>query len=1330
MKTRYAKFILILLSGLLISAQTYAVPAFMKFPVCLQEKEQDPNYGMSMDNPINVVIQDCCFSYTNEANYNVGYTGKLRLYYKIQIEEPMIIAVQTRTNVPIQTFILDEHGNTVVLDNGGNINETRLVPATYYVFQTAHDKDIYLHTVITGTSAIVGNCLHVPIQIEQSAGDGSMFYSKLCNTTEYTDHYQGRNTNDIFFALDVKKRVSCNVIVEPGELKDGVELTFMNGNQKTLYTILKRKEIKLELSPGMYYLVAEGMEKNGRFIIEVKGEVLDVPLDPEQREVYTPSQNMNYVRTIIPTRVVDTMDSLFYLSKTKHSIRYFDHLGRPVQEVAYKSSPSGQDMVTSHEYDKLGREGKQWLPVMRRAKTSTGTFIPRDTIALYAEILYSDRTAFSYPMYEDSPLNRVVENYGPGEAWQNTGHGKKIDYRINTAKDRCLYFSVKGTKDNPQLLQHGLYQVYELEVVEVKDEDGHTGCSFTDREERVILNRQIADKDTLDTYYIYDDFGNLCFVLPPVAVDNLTASPQSVLDKYAYQYRYDYRQRCIGKKLPGCGWTEQIYDHDNRLVFTRDGEQQKRGEWSFNFLDLLDRQVLSGVYRGNLPSRNICDTSDIYAVFEPNGTGTYYGYRIHCPAGISVDKLEILQMNYYDTYKFVDVWADAAGKLGYVEDSKYGKRYTEDMDLHCKDLLTGSITAVLETKQKLFGCYFYDYDRNLIQARHTTVSGKIMSYKSLFNFNGQLVNAVEEYDKDGVIQKSYVYDHMGRLTKEVHTVGTDMTSFAYDYDAVGRVAALTRIHGKDLLTTTNKYNIRSWLEKSNSSFFAQTLHYTDGSGTPCYNGNISSMSWTAGTSPTGRGYTFKYDGLNRMKDALYSEGNNLATATHQFDEQVTGYDKQGNILGLKRRAQISQTGYGLIDDLSMTYDGTRLKAVNDKAASSVYGSNGMEFRDGAKTVVEYSYDANGNLTQDLNKNITDIQYNYLNLAKLITFKDGSSISYLYDANGVKLRTTHTIGGTITTTDYCGNAIYENKVLDKLLTNKGYVTVKDNVYHYYFQDHQGNNRVIVKQDGTVEEVNHYYPFGGIFASLQNIQPYKYNGKELDSRKGLNWYDYGARHYDATLGRFMTADPMAESDYPVNPYVYCLNNPFNRVDPTGLSSHYDWESHRYVNDDGHEVSWESVQKEYGIGTGNGPDDPPTISDVDAVTGAAPRVAMMSREEIEKVEEGLVLTIPVPYSVLIAELLESLVAAPEAIIVTIPILLQGDESPEYVKRASDSSKNEKHGDGGRALEKEKKRIGELEEQLNRTENRKDGERIKKKIQNIRKDGEIKRKGVEHHN
>ena len=1024
MNAKLIKHIAMLLTCLCFCSQAYAEK------VDLNTSVLDPFQGTTMENPFEIEISGRNFSFFRSERYSEGSTTKLSLYYRMQIDRPMVINLKSDSNVPLNTFIKNERGEDVkILYGNGSIENMLLMSGVYYIFQTTHDRNIEITMLVYGESPLA------------------------------SDDY-----------------------------------------------------------------------------------------NPNVRERYTPSQNMNYIRTIIPTSIVDTVDSLYYLSKTKHSIRYFDHLGRPVQEIAYKSSPHWEDIAVFHTYDALGRSAKQWLPVTGMSPLLSGTFISPTSIGQSAKKIYSDQAAFSYPVYDASLLNRVIENYGPGTAWQSTGHCEQYSYRTNTSTDGCLSFGISGISTAPLLLQKGQYPVSELTVVETKDEDGHIILTFTDREKHTILSRSVTAQETLDTYYVYNDLGSLCYVLPPMAVANLTSSPQSVLDKYAYQYRYDYRQRCISKKLPGCGWVEMVYDRNNRLVFAGDSEQQKRGECSFSIADQLGREVLNGVYQGALPDRNNCNASDIYAVFSPGVAGAREGYRINCPAGISLEKLKVLQANYYDRYTFASTLSGFGGGLGYVEDASVGKRYSGDPELHCKDLLTGRMTMVLGGNQKLYSTYYYDYDRNLIQERHTTLNGKIVVNKSSFNFSGQPVKAIEEYGTEISAQKSYSYDHMGRMVQEVHTLGKDSAKFISDYDLQGRIIRQTRIHGLDSLVTTNRYNIRSWIEAIESPLFSQKLHYTDGSGTPCYNGNISSMT-CKGNDKVTRGYKFTYDGVSRMTDATYGEGDLINANPNRFTEQVTGYDKNGNILGLKRYGQTGASSYGLIDNLALTLNGNQLKAVNDAVTTSAY-NNGFEFKDGAKVTTEYTYDTNGNLTKDLNKNIISIQYNMLNLPSIVSFSDGSTITYTYGADGMKLRTVHKIGSAITTTDYLGNVVYENGVAKLLLTGYGYVSLNDKKYHYYLQDHQGNNRVVVDSSGKVEETNHYYPFGGAFASTGNVQPYKYNGKELDAKKGLNWYDYGARMYDAALGRWHRVDPLAEKYYGITPYNYCFDNPIKYIDPDGF------------------------------------------------------------------------------------------------------------------------------------------------------------------------------------
>ena len=408
---------------------------------------------------------------------------------------------------------------------------------------------------------------------------------------------------------------------------------------------------------------------------------------------------------------------------------------------------------------------------------------------------------------------------------------------------------------------------------------------------------------------------------------------------------------------------------------------------------------------------------------------------------------------------------------------------------------------------------------------------------------------------------TYTYDHADRISKVQHSLGsTAITLYDATYDNFGRLLT-KQYHGTSTNKLTYTYNLRSWLTGISGTRFTQNLYYNTGVGTAKYNGSISSMTWKSGNESTVRGYKFTYDGLDRMLNATYGETASISTNANRFSENVTGYDKNGNIKSLQRYGQTGASAYGLLDNLTYTLTGNQLSCVEDAVSTAAYGTN-TAFVNGASAAGEYAYDVNGNLTKDLNKGITDIQYNVLNLPSTVSFSDGSTITYTYGADGTKLRTVHKIGSTTTTTDYCGNVIYENGVQKLLLTEEGYITLSDSKYHYYLKDHQGNNRVVISQSGTVEETSHYYPFGGVFASAGNVQPYKYNGKELDTKKGLNWYDYGARHYDAVLGRFITVDALYDKHFKVSPYVYCGNEPVGRIDPDGndwrVQTHYNRET----------------------------------------------------------------------------------------------------------------------------------------------------------------------------
>ena len=452
-----------------------------------------------------------------------------------------------------------------------------------------------------------------------------------------------------------------------------------------------------------------------------------------------------------------------------------------------------------------------------------------------------------------------------------------------------------------------------------------------------------------------------------------------------------------------------------------------------------------------------------------------------------------------------------------------------------------------------------------------------------YTFSGKMLRHLHVHSASGKSTQKEVYtyvydtkvnDNPERLLKVTYQLNNAslITLSENVYDELGRINR-KKIHNS-INGSEYKYNIRNWLSAIENTKFAQHLYYNDGNGTRyCYNGNISSMTWKSGDDNV-RGYKFAYDNLNRMQNAIYGEGESITPPTgRNFSENVTGYDYNGNILSLERYGKLNGSTYGKIDDLSMTYQGNQLNNVSDAATDPLY-NGAFNFVDGNKSSIqEYKFDANGNLEQDYNKKLTKIQYNLLNLPSALQLTSGHRIDYLYSSDGMKRRVTHKTaianisvpmgqikdltGSQISQThitDYCGNVIYENGTLSKILTEEGYVTLSGTTptYHYYLKDHQGNNRVVINQTGVIEQINHYYPFGGLFevnTATSGIQSYKYNGKELDRMHGVDWYDYGARMYDGLLGRFMMIDPLAAKYYSISLYVYCSNNPMKFVDPDG-------------------------------------------------------------------------------------------------------------------------------------------------------------------------------------
>lgn len=384
-------------------------------------------------------------------------------------------------------------------------------------------------------------------------------------------------------------------------------------------------------------------------------------------------------------------------------------------------------------------------------------------------------------------------------------------------------------------------------------------------------------------------------------------------------------------------------------------------------------------------------------------------------------------------------------------------------------------------------------------------------------------------------QYTYAYDHAERLLSVKHKVGNmpEKTLLSNDYDDLGRLRSKSLGNVTD--SVAYAYNVRDWMTTVKSSDFTQHLYYNSGPGTKQYGGYVSGTLWKHGDGAM-HGYTLSYDGAGRLISGNYSEyedGGVVSGTAGRYDETVTSYDLNGNIGSLRRNGM---AGSGESEFLSMSIDGNMVTTVHDSESGSL---------------ATYTYDTNGRMTSDSGRGVLSVEYNSLSLPEHVEFEDGSLTSYVYDAEGTKLRTVYNMPEGIVRTDYCRGLLFENDVPAMLLTETGFLGISDGLYRHYIHDHLGNVRVVRREDGTVEETDDYYPFGGRLetAGQADVQPYKYSGKELESRHGIDWYDFGARRYDPLLARWTTPDPLLEKYYGVSPYAFCNNNPVNFVDPDG-------------------------------------------------------------------------------------------------------------------------------------------------------------------------------------
>ena len=813
------------------------------------------------------------------------------------------------------------------------------------------------------------------------------------------------------------------------------------------------------------------------------------------------------------------------------TVTYYDGLGYPVETATNGLVGTGKYAYALLEHDALGREKQSWLPGTQKDGCS---FVAPSELSSSLITFHKDRNPYSVNSYD--ALDRQVSTLGAGESWFTAKKFVEQRYCSNEASSVKRY----QVSESGALLENGYYAAKSLSMLDETDEDGKTKQTFSDLFGHKVLERRDGNNDT---YYIYDNIGRLRYVLSP------SYQEYSDLQKFGYEYRYDKYGRCVWKRLPGCEYQQMWYDAADNLMFSQDGEQRKKGLFVFYLYDKMKREVLMGT----TTSMNALCTSALATYGEQFSGLCNSGYT---PLGnLGLGNEQLLSAKYYDCHSFLNrqMVKNLTSKSLSAKTSGLQESYNIGSQ-------TGIVTR--NTDGDLLASVSYHDLRGLVVESMQIKPDEVFLRQSIkYSFTRKPIEVKAELTKGDMtknVTQLYVYnpnnDKIETMTIQVGNVTRTVAS--YSYDDIGRLVSVNRSGNAG--SVHYAYNIRNWLKETKSDRFKQNLYYESTKENPFFNGNISRMQWQSSKDNVLRGYDFTYDGLNRLEESTYGEGADMSQSKNHYSEHVLSYSPNGSIERLQRYGKKNNGTFGLIDDLTYAYNGNQIKSISDKAGSLLYNGS-FDFKDGADADVEYFYDANGALVKDLNKGISNIEYDILGNLKCITFSNGFKTEYIYDAAGYKLRTIHESAVT-NTTDYISNFIFEDGKLDKYLFDGGYCSFDNNqnpTFHYYEKDHLGSIRMVVNENGTIEQVNHYYPFGGVYGDLSykgELQRNKYIGKEFDHMYGLDWYDHGARMYDAARVVWDRIDNSGEKNSDISPYLYCHDNAINKFDPDGNDDYF--------------------------------------------------------------------------------------------------------------------------------------------------------------------------------
>jgi RHS repeat-associated protein len=899
----------------------------------------------------------------------------------------------------------------------------------------------------------------------------------------------------------------------------------------------------------------------------------------------SPSENYTYTKTCLNEDC----------SRKTESVEYTDGFGRPKQSILIKGTPAGKDVVSYFKYDELGRQLKAYLPIPQQGTNNGGIYTdPLNN----APGIYGNEKIYSETIVEESPVGKPKQAYSVGNAWSS--RPKKFTYDVNAAiHEEVKKYTVSASwingVTNHSIVQSGIYPNGTLIKTSVTDEDGNTAIEFKNGlGQTILVRKELSSTQNADTYYVYNQYGQLAFVIPPHTVENVL-TPEN-LGMLCYQYKYDSRGRQAEKKLPGKGWEYFVYDRLDRVIMSQDANMGASKMWMFSKYDRLGRVIYTGTYTGtfnygsegrqaeqsSVNANTVLYESETTGGFNATGVTAYYTNAVY-----PVSFTKILSINYYDAYPQGSP-ARPTQVLGQNTISN-----NTDASFNTKNLPTASYIKNIEDDNWTKSYSWYDEKLRAVSTYTLNHLGGYTRTESELDFAGMIKQSKVYHkrlntDLEKVITQTFEYDEQNRLKKQTHQVDSNPVEILAqnEYNELSQVKN-KKVGGTSaaspLQSIDYAYNIRGSLTKVNDpanlngKLFGYEIKYTNSNNTPTkYDGSITETDWKTATDNVLRRYSYTYDGLGRLAKGAYSEPLSSVPQNDLFNETIS-YNLGGNITSMQRNGKSYSGTAQLIDNLTYDYTGNRLNSVTDSS------TNYSGYPDVSGNTI--SYDDNGNMKDHTDKGVLQIDYNFYNLPAKITFNQtyrvrnlvtGSltnrnvTTNYTFKADGTKLRKVYKYGGELfvgevsISTDYLDGFQYESQtasspfILKFVPTAEGYYNFENNKYIYSYTDHLGNVRLSYTQNGSGTEIieeNNFYPFGmkheGYNALAGNPSyNYGYNGKELQKETG--WSDYGWRQYMPDLGRWNSIDPLAEAYTNHSPYAYVMNNPVMFFDPNGMLS----------------------------------------------------------------------------------------------------------------------------------------------------------------------------------